>query len=101
MPSFVKGPCGEKITVGTRIRIVCPRRNIINEIWGGKLETIPPGTEGEVTSIDDLGFLHGTWGKPDVIAGLDRIEVLDLPEEEKSLPESPDPHACSEPSLFD
>lgn len=34
------------------------------------------GKEGEITHIDDIGQLHGTWGGLAVIPGYDEYEVL-------------------------
>ena len=35
------------------------------------------GREGVVTSIDDIGQLHGTWGGCAVIPGIDYFEVIE------------------------
>lgn len=32
--------------------------------------------QGEITSIDDIGQLHGTWGGLAVIPGVDSYEVI-------------------------
>lgn len=34
------------------------------------------GKTGEITSIDDAGQLHGTWGGLAVIPGVDKFELL-------------------------
>lgn len=34
------------------------------------------GREGEVTSVDDMGQLHGTWGGLAVIPGTDDFEII-------------------------
>jgi len=51
--------------VGDTIRIVCmsgePRYS---------------GKEGEITHIDDMGQLHGTWGGLAVIPGEDNYEII-------------------------
>lgn len=35
------------------------------------------GKVGVVTSIDDIGQLHGTWGGCAVIPGVDKFEVVE------------------------
>lgn len=35
------------------------------------------GREGIVTSIDDLGQIHGTWGGCALIPGIDLFELCD------------------------
>ena len=39
------------------------------------------GREGNITSIDDIGQLHGTWGGLAVIPGEDSFEVIDQEKE--------------------
>ena len=34
------------------------------------------GKEGEITHIDDMGQLHGTWGGLAVIPGEDDYEII-------------------------
>ena len=34
------------------------------------------GREGEVTSVDDMGQLHGTWGGLALIPGTDDFEII-------------------------
>ena len=36
----------------------------------------PIADRGRVTSVDDMGQLHGTWGGIAAIPGVDRIELL-------------------------
>lgn len=61
-----KGERKEMYHVGDKIRIIYmdgePRYS---------------GREGYITSIDDLGQLHGTWGGCAVIVGVDKIEKID------------------------
>lgn len=62
----------DKIKKGTRIRIV--------EMWddGGKDTQAQAynGREGEVTHIDSIGQLHGTWGGLAVFPEVDKIQIL-------------------------
>lgn len=39
------------------------------------------GREGEVTSIDDMGQLHGLWGSLAVIPNVDIFEIVDTTNE--------------------
>ena len=36
----------------------------------------PIADRGRVTSVDDMGQLHGTWGGLAAVPGVDRIELL-------------------------
>ena len=36
----------------------------------------PLAERGRVTSVDDMGQLHGTWGGLAAVPGVDRIELL-------------------------
>ena len=36
----------------------------------------PIADRGRVTSVDDMGQLHGTWGGIAAVPGVDRIELL-------------------------
>lgn len=36
----------------------------------------PIADRGRVTSVDDMGQLHGTWGGIAAVPGIDRIELL-------------------------
>ena len=56
-----------KYKVGDRIRII--------RMAG---EPQYSGREGLITSIDDAGQLHGTWGGCAVILEEDDIEILEL-----------------------
>lgn len=50
---------------------------------GKKVHVISPGTGeyldtwGKVTSVDDQGHLHGTWGEQRIIPGVDYIGLDD------------------------
>lgn len=55
------------IKVGDRIRII-----ELND----DPDTRYNGMEGEITIIDSMGQLHGTWGGLAVIVGVDRFTVL-------------------------
>ena len=36
------------------------------------------GREGVVTSIDDIGQLHGTWGGCAIIPDIDSFEIVNI-----------------------
>lgn len=62
----------DKIAVVTKIRIV--------EMWddGGRDTRAREynGREGEITHIDSMGQLHGTWGGLAVCPEVDKIQIL-------------------------
>jgi len=55
-------------TVGTKIKIISLEDPYTRESYNGR--------EGEVTFIDDLGNLFGTWGSLAVIPGVDDYVVI-------------------------
>ena len=60
---------GTEVKVGDKIRIIhMEDRYLPNNEYDGK--------EGYVTSIDDMGQLHGTWGGLAVIPEEDEFIVL-------------------------
>lgn len=49
---------------------------------------VPPGTQGEVTSVDDMGTLHMKWDNGrslGVVVGEDSFKVISKPQEEQTL----------------
>lgn len=63
------------VSVGTRIRVKSIFRGAA-DIWGFEVPTVPEGTEGEITEIDGIGFLRGTWGKPVLRPYVDKFEIV-------------------------
>ena len=57
-----------KYPVGTKIRI-----NYIDDPWAHDYT----GRTGEVTHIDDMGQIHGTWGGLALVPGEDSFEVIE------------------------
>lgn len=58
---------GIKYSVGDIIRII-----YMDDKEGSKYE----GREGEITHIDDMNQLHGTWGGLAIIPDIDIIEKV-------------------------
>lgn len=49
---------------------------------------VPPGTQGEVTSVDDMGTLHMKWDNGrslGVVVGEDSFKVISKPQEEQIM----------------
>ena len=69
----------EQYPIGTRIRL-----NSMSDPFA----PVPPGTEGEVRLVDDMGTLHMKWDNGrtlGVVPGEDSFTVLSQPEPEETM----------------
>lgn len=61
----------QEVKVGDKIRIIK-----MDDCGYDKSAREYAGREGEVTLVDGMGQLHGTWGGLAVIPGVDEFEII-------------------------
>ena len=61
----------EKYPAGTRVR--CYE---MNDDWN----PVPPGTEGTVFCVDDVGQIHVKWDNGSIIALIDDVDEFEIVE---------------------